>query len=191
MAAFNDAVTGALGGYDWREKMLPILLDFQANHHTIIQMIGAIGWAIGMFTVLSAIFQLKRIGEETSGGGQVTVGGVFIMLIAGICMLHLPSVIDTGTSTFFGASPPTAFAYTTSSSGINGWSIFIFEIVKGVVQALGVAAIINGLIHFKKLGEGIKNHAAKGWWHIIGGVLAWDIGYVVEFLQWGLGWKFI
>lgn len=180
------AISSVAGG--WREHMLPILLDFQANHGAIIQMIAAIGWTIGAFTLLSAIFKLKTIGENSGGDGDQTIGGVFVMLIVGVCLMHLPSVVEVGTSTFFGDNSDSVFAYAqTGGSQLSGWSFFVIEIAKAFVKALGLAAIISCLLHFKRMGEGQKEQAGKGWWHLIGGVLAWNVNYVIEFFAWAVG----
>jgi len=167
--------------------------NFLENSREIVQalitfMTVGLAVVLGLFFIFSG---MKKVADYSHGyrQGQPTVGPVLINLLIGASLLQLSFSIRTIVRSVFGTeieSPNMAMDYMPASI-TNG-----SEMVRNLVQAgvwwivaIGVAAILRGLILWNDLARGDRAQASAGWkgfWHILFGAASVNFSGVLRLL---------
>lgn len=149
-----------------------MLAALQTNMQSVIFLITAVGYVLGFLMVISAIMDLKKIGQtQGMSSTEGTLGGPLLRMTLGIALIYLPSTIDIAASTL---GEDIILTYTPAVSDV------FTPARRGallLVQAIGYVAFIRG---FVTLGNSTKPGAqqgsvGKGIMYIIGGILAINI----------------
>ena len=148
--------------------------NFKVALPSLMRLITALAYVIGMFFVIRGIMMLKEHGEsrthQSSDRGHLKGG--LIMIAVGAALLYLPSSVQTGMSTFW--TNPTPLAYVAQQN--DPWS----ELIQAcflVIQLIGTIAFIRGLIMLTHLSQhgGHQGTFGKAMAHIVGGILLIDM----------------
>src|SRR3990167_7146791 len=88
------------------------------NFEKIAVMVQSIAVILGVSLIFSSLFHFKKYGEQrTFMSQQMTLAGPGIKLIAGVCMLMLPTFIDTAVQAFWTTHSPLGLP----GGGNHGW----------------------------------------------------------------------
>jgi len=150
-----------------------LLSALKSNMGPVITLTRAVGFVIGFWMVISAIMDLKRIGQSQSmTSTEGAVGGPLFRLALGIALIYYPFTIGVGVATFTGSSSITS--YPTGTSGL-------YEPAKqgaiALIQAIGYVSFIRGFVtlsHSTKPGAQ-QGTVGKGIMYVVGGILAINI----------------
>lgn len=147
-------------------------------------------WLIGLGLLVSAIMQLRRFREP---GGEENVIKAGWQLFFAMLALNLDTAMVTGTQTLFGydAQPDSPLSYmATVSGGSGGWVGERFRLLAAVIliwiQFIGYIAFARGILILNRYKtQGSKLHhvsLSKGMTHIVGGIIAANLGLFSDFL---------
>lgn len=165
-------------------SFVAILANTQRSYPGIMRLFAAVSWFFGLVFMMTAIYQAAALGE--SGAREGGWGKPAATLIAGACMFSLPQLIAALTMTFYEhSSSPLAYVHGAGSGSMLG-PIF------GLVQLLGVLAVIKAVIKLKHLGDPLHRRSetmGQVWAHMIGGVAAINIQYTIHVIANTIGWN--
>ena len=163
------------------------------NTGPIIYLVVAIAYVIGMWFIISAIIELKTVGQSQAQTSQThgAISGPIIKLVVGVLLLYLPSTVDVGVLTLWGQgafnSGASILSYTPKASDP-------FAPAKAgaiaVVRVVGYVSFVRGLVmlsHTSNQGGGQPGTFGKGIAHIIGGILAINIVATIAIISNSLG----
>ena len=150
-----------------------ILTSLKDNAEPLMRFVVATSYVIGLWFMIAAMGDLKKIGQSASAQAQGGINGPLIKLVIGALLFYLPSTINIGIATFWG-----------NDSGIMGYQAEngdVFGHLKGgviaVVQVIGYISLVKGLVILSKSAEqgSQQDTFSKGITHVIGGILAINI----------------
>lgn len=126
-----------------------------ADPYVIIQNLGKIAVMVqsvavfmGVSLIFGSLFHFKKYGEQrTFMSQQMTIAGPSVKLLAGVCMLLLPTFIDTAVQAFWTSHSPVRYPV-----GNHGWDQYI-PVVLVFTRLIGVGAIIRSIILFSRAGS--------------------------------------
>lgn len=126
-----------------------------ADPYVIMQNLGKIATIIqtvslflGIGLVFGAFFEFKRYGEQrTFMSHQMTIAGPLLKLLAGACLLVLPTFLSTALQAFWTNASPLAYHATN-----QGWDRYV-PVVIIFVRLIGVGAVIRSIIMFSRAGS--------------------------------------
>ena len=183
LPACADATSTGFGGsVNWAA----MLASLKNNIQPVIYLIKAVGYVVGFWLIISAIMDLKKIGQSqsatTTEGG---LGGPLMRMALGIALIYYPSTISIAVSTLGGDG--SIVGYTPASSDTT-----FGPAKQGVlllVQAIGYVSFIRG---FVTLSNSTKPGAqqgtvGKGVMYVVGGILAINIVATIQILGNTLG----
>jgi intracellular multiplication protein IcmC len=164
-----------------------IMAAMEKNADPIIALTKAIGYVMGFWFIISALQELKMVGQSRNmmaGGDQGIFGKVFMRFIIGVALIYLPSTLDATLSTLWGSSD--ILAYNVSITDPFG------PAKKGAVALVKMIGYISFIRGFAILGSSTKQGAqhgtiAKGVVHVIGGILAINIVATMDIIKNSLG----
>lgn len=149
------------------------------------RLVVATAYVIGFWFVISAISELKKIGQSATMQSQQGMGGPIVKLLIGVLLMYFPSTVSTGLSAVWGAGS-TILTYTKNSSDP-------FAAAKAgaiaIVQVVGYISFVRGLVmlaHSSDQGSQ-QGGLSKGIMHIIGGILAINVVATIQLIQNTLG----
>ena len=177
--AYAEAGSGVA---NW-SAMLAALKD---NLQPVIYLIKAVGYVVGLWMIISAIMELKHIGEtKGSTSTESGLGGPLVQMALGIALIYYPSTISIAITTLGGNG--SVMEYTPS----GGADPFLAAKQGAIllVQAIGYVSFIRG---FVTLSNSTKPGAqqgtvGKGVMYIVGGILAINIVATIQMLGNTLG----
>ncbi|CAL7959974.1 intracellular multiplication protein IcmC [Gammaproteobacteria bacterium] len=160
-----------------------LLSALQANLEPVILLTKAVGFVLGFSMVISAIIDLKKIGQSQSGA-EGAVGGPLFRLALGIALIYYPFTISVGVATFTGTSSIQAYP-------ISGSGTFLpaKQGALKLIQAVGYVSFIRGFVtlsHSAKPGAQ-QGSVGKGIVYVIGGILAINIVATMQIIGNSLG----
>lgn len=160
-----------------------ILVNIAEQVPSLMRMVTAIAYVLGMYFIFHGIVKLKHMGEmRTMTSQEHSIVPPIIFLSIGAFLLYLPSGVQVGLSTFW--SQPNPYGYLQSE---DQWSQFINDCFL-IVQLVGTIAFIRGLVIMSRLGSHSGQPIfAKGLTHIIGGILCINIYQFVQVIMVTLG----
>ena len=144
-------------------------------------------YVIGGFVLLQALLRLMRSGEEGLRGPSGA--GTALTFLVAIVFLTFPQWLDAWGETLFGATERGAEATLAYAQGERGerYRMLLWAVFK-IVQFVGLFSFLRGVFVLRDSADG-RNGATVGraFAHIIGGVCAWHIVWVIDRVQNTLG----
>jgi intracellular multiplication protein IcmC len=161
-----------------------ILLHLKDSATPIIKLTTAVSYVIGFWLAVSAIKDLKVIGESHGappGGGGL--GGPLARFAIGVALVYLPSTIGATMVTLWGSD--SIKAYTADRAGFTQ----VKEAAVLLVRAIGYISFIRGFVILSHATEqgAQQGTLGKGIMHIVGGVLAINIVATIDTLKETMG----
>ncbi|MBU0743827.1 MAG: hypothetical protein KKE11_00435 [Gammaproteobacteria bacterium] len=166
-----------------------MLAALSKNSGIVIKIAVATAYIIGLWFIISAVMNLKRVGQSSQMQMQTTsISGPIVKFVIGLMLLYLPSVIDIGAWTLWGAGADSSqLSYTTT----GGEPIFgpVKDGAIALVKAVGYIYFIRGLIVLSHSSEqgAQQGTVGKGIVHLIGGILAINLMQTIEIIKSAFG----
>lgn len=169
-----------------------MLYALKQNAGPIIRLVVAIAYVTGLWFIVSAIQQLKTIGQSQQMMQQHTLGGPLIKFIVGLMLLYLPSVIDISVWTLWGHSAMGSAAEDVMSYNPSAADPYAGakEGAIAIVRVVGYVSFVRGLIVLSRAGStqsAQPGTIGKGIIHMIGGILAINIVETIRIIGNTLG----
>lgn len=168
-----------------------IVVDFNAmmnalkNAAPILnQLAFATAYVVGFWFIISAIMELKQIGQSSTMQSQGALGKPIVKLICGVLLMYFPSTVSVGIASLWKDSQILTWTPTSSDPFAPAKAGAI-----ALVQVVGYVAFIRGLImlaHSSDQGSQ-QGGVGKALMHIIGGVFAINIVATINLVQQTLG----
>lgn len=161
-----------------------MLVNFAKTVPSLMYMVTAIAYVLGMYFIVAGIMKLKQLGESrTMMSSEHNIKGPIIYIVIGALLLYIPSSVQVGLSTFW--SNPNPYGYTQQQ---DQWSDFLSNVFL-VIQLIGVIAFIRGLVILSHLGSthGQQGTFGRGVTHIIGGIFLINMYQFVQMVFTTLG----
>jgi intracellular multiplication protein IcmC len=162
-----------------------MLINFSAVVPSLIQVVTAGAYALGMFFMVASLMGMKHFGEmRTMMSQEHSLSGPLVEFFVGASLLYLPSTIQMGLSTFWVS--PNPYAYLDAVT--DQYTVFI-NACYSIVQLIGLIALVRGLLILKKVGSGRSQETlGKALAHLMGGVLCINIYSTLQMLEATVGW---
>lgn len=160
-----------------------MLINIAQQVPSLMRMVTAIAYVLGMYFIFHGIVKLKHMGEmRTMTSHEHSIVTPIIFLSIGAFLLYLPSGVQVGLSTFW--TQPNPYGYLQSE---DQWSQFLNDCFL-IIQLIGTISFIRGLVILSRLGSHSGQPVfAKGLIHIIGGILCINIYQFVQVIMATLG----
>jgi hypothetical protein len=161
---------------------------FQAFNEFRVQinnMLFALTYVIGIGIIISSLMQLKKFGQRTAMmQSNASLLGPVMRLFVGVLIMYLQEFMNIIYKSTFGSSMESILNDKAgdSSSGIDS----IVKPMAGFIQFIGLIAIIRGFLVLQRAASESGNQPgqlSKGFTHIIGGILAFNIIGVIDLIQ--------
>lgn len=156
------------------------------NIPAVIRLTTAAAYIIGFWLVVSAIIDLKKIGQSQSSMSATEggLGGPLMRIALGIALIYFPSTVHIAAASLWG--DPSIINYTAAASDP-------FKPAKEgallLVQAVGYVSFVRGFVilsHSTQPGAQ-QGTVGKGILHIVGGILAINIWPTIQVVGNSLG----
>ncbi len=160
-----------------------VLENVASQIPSLMRLVTAIAYVIGMYLIFYGILKLKQYGEmRTQMMHERHLQGSIMLVVTGSMLLYLPTSVQVGLSTFW--SQPSPYGYLTQTSA---WGDFLDDVFM-VVQLFGTIAFIRGLVMLSHLsGQGHQGGLGKGLTHVIGGLLCINIYQLIQVVMITMG----
>ncbi len=154
-----------------------MLNALQQNAGPIITFTVATAYLIGISFIISAVMNLKKIGQSSYMQSQAgSISGPLIKFVVGLLLMYLPSTIDVGVVTLWGQS---AFSEEYMSYTPNVTDPFAPAKAGAiaVIRVVGYISFVRGFIILARSGDqgAQQGTFGKGLLHVIGGMLAINV----------------
>lgn len=170
-----------IGGLD---RFATVLGDFARVE--AMTLLGVIVYVMALFLAIAGLIAMARAGANERHGSS-PFGAPLATFLVGVCLAALPSLMDAGVQTMFGAgtTEPSMLAYDEGATGqIPESARQAFEGVLWIVMLFGWIAVVRGLLKLKAAAAGSQQASlGSGITHLVGGWLAANIAGVIEVLQ--------
>lgn len=174
-----------------------MLTSLKRNAGPLIRFVVATAYVIGIWFVISAIMDLKMVGQSThmQNSQQGHVSRPLIKMIIGVVMLYLPTTIDVGVWTLWGhtATGATGESYMSYTPHASDPFAPAKEGAIAIVRVVGYVSFVRGLIILSRANDqgAQPGTFGKGLMHVIGGILAINIVETVKIIANSLGFSVI
>jgi intracellular multiplication protein IcmC len=153
-----------------------IMQSLAGNLDTVIQMTLAIAYVAGFWFIISALAELRKVGQAQAG--HAGSGGIIARFFLGVLLIYYPSTINIATATLWGTNSLIAYIPSSTDSYFGTIKYGAYKLI----QMLGYISFVRG---FLILNGATKSGAqqgtiSKGAMHVVGGILAINI---VTFVQ--------
>lgn len=177
--------TGVLKPFN---DLVGMIMTFSESLTGISFLLTGLCYILGVLFVLRGIFKLRIMADHRSQMFQpMEVGGPLVSIFVGAGLIWWPTLMDTVTYTFWGATSPLDYRPAFGSDFDQVW-----EVILKVMQIVGLIAFIRGWSYLTKVGEqGAQGMLTKGLTHIIGGVLAYHMGAVIHVVMTTFGFDWV
>lgn len=158
-----------------------MIIALGKNLDPIMTMIGACAYMVGVIFILSGVYQLKKAGMNENGSETPTKA--LVIMGIGILLIYLPGSINTLSITAFGSGSHNPLGYT-QAADMSAKVASAMAVIYKFIGIAGIAAFVYGCVILKGTTEG-RNDASlgKGMWHLIGGVGAIHLDYLVSIFR--------
>lgn len=157
-----------------------VLVNLGGSLSNVLMLISALAYFFAIVMLISVVHRLAEHGSQTNP--EKGISGIVIAFLITVALFYLPSTLDTLSYTVF-QGEGSAFSYTAPSFATQKVTTALTVIYR-FIGICGICAVITGLMHWKKVSEGlIKSGYAKGSWHIIGGWIALHLDDLVHVLK--------
>lgn len=154
-----------------------------------IAVVGWLGFVAGIIFVFIGISRLMQT-EQQGARGPTGIGTIGTFVIAG-CLFSLNSIIAFINNTLFDSSVLTTNGTLQYSAGLEGASGHVHAVISAIIAfsiILGWISVARGLFIVRDVGEGNSQASMMAAiTHLIGGVLAINLGSVINAVQKTLG----
>jgi|SRR5579885_530371 hypothetical protein len=161
-----------------------MLTNIAQSVPSLMAMVTAIAYVLGMVLIIRGIVKLKHVGEmRTQMSHEHHITGPLVQITVGALLLYLPTAVNVGMSTFW--TNPNPYGYLQQQ---DQWTQFINDCFL-VVQFIGTIAFIRGLVILSHLGSGggHQQGLSRGLTHIIGGIFCINIYQFIQVILITLG----
>lgn len=160
-----------------------MLTNISTQIPTLMRLVTAIAYVMGMFLIIRGIVRLKHMGEmRTMMSHEHSLTAPLAFITVGALLLYLPTTVNVGLSTFW--TDPNPYGYMGQT---DQWSQF-FNVCFTVIQFIGAIAIIRGLVSLSHVGgQGHQGGLKTGLTQIIGGIFCVNIYQFVQVILNTLG----
>lgn len=151
-----------------------MLINLSDTVPTLMNLVAAAAWVMGIFFGYAAIYHLKAYGYGMTMMTQQTgLKQPVTYLIVAVALIWLPTMLSVVMNSTFGYSNPLAYSQFPRSRGdLSMWFIALLRIV----QLVGLIAFIKGwVIIARASGQGRQETFGKGLVHLLGGIAAFNI----------------
>ncbi len=162
-----------------------MLTNLSETFPSLIRLVTATSYVIGIGLAWNAIYKLKQYGEmRTMMSANTDLRGPIVLIIVAVALLYLPSTLITMRTTAFGTENPLAYNFETGSP----WDDFVAVIIL-FVQLVGLVAFIRGWLLLVRVGtQGAQpGTTTKAIVHIIGGIFAINVDATAKLVAETLG----
>ena len=180
--ATGTGFSGASSG----EGLDAMIVNLMSN--TLAPMIGIVGWlgfVAGFIFVFIGISRLMQT-EQQGARGPTGIGTVGTFVIAG-CLFSLNSMIAFINNTIFDSSVLKTNGTLQYAAGLEGASGHVHAVISAIIAfsiMLGWISVARGLFIVRDVGEGNSQASMMAAiTHLIGGVLAINLGSVINAVQ--------
>lgn len=156
-----------------------ILQNLDKSYYPLLKLLVAASYVIGIFFVLAGFYRLKRYGQmRTMMAAQINVTGPLMLIFVGTLLFYFPALVNMSMVSVWGSTSITPYPI-----GGPNWVNYIRPI-QHLVQLVGYFSFLRGWIMLSKIGkQGAQPGIfGKAFMHILGGILAINIGGVVTIL---------
>lgn len=151
--------------------------------------VGFVGWIAGLILVFIGISRLLK-SEQEGPRGPTGIGTVMTFLIAG-CLFSLNSIIAYINTTIFNTGGIQTNATLQYTQGLNGAEAHVHAVISAIIGfsiLIGWISLARGLFIIRGVSEGNSQASMMAAiTHLIGGVLAINLGGVIMAVQNTLG----
>lgn len=167
-------------------KMLSSLKNVAPS---LIKFVGATAYVIGIWFMIAAVMELKKIGQSQSAQTQGTVGPPLIKFVIGAVLIYLPTTIDVGVASLWGTNPG-PMEYQTKGGDPFGPAK---DGAIAIVRVVGYVSFVRGLIMLSHSADqgSQQGGMGKGIMHLIGGILAINVVGTINIISNTLGFSVI
>ena len=160
-----------------------MMRNLQDSAQGIVTLTTAVGYVIGIWLIVSALMELKKVGQQQSSV-EHGMGGPLMRIALGVALIYFPSTLDVALVTLWGNNSILAYAPDPTDPFAQakvGATI--------LVRAVGYVSFVRGFVvlsHSTHQGAQ-QGTVGKGVLYIIGGVLAINITATIEVIRNSLG----
>ncbi|HLB42399.1 MAG TPA: hypothetical protein VJN02_06050 [Gammaproteobacteria bacterium] len=160
-----------------------MLINISTQLPSLVRMVTALAFVMGVYFVVHGLFELKRFGESrTMMSHDRELKGPLVFILVGVLLIYLPTSVRIGLSSFWVNPNPYAYLQVESQ-----WAELI-SVCFLVIQLIGIIAFIRGLVLMTHLaGHGQPGILSRAMSHIIGGILCINIYQFVQVIMVTLG----
>lgn len=155
----------------------------------IVWAAGWLSWIAGLIFVVIAISRIMK-SEQDGPRGPTGIGTIMTVLVAG-CLFSLNSMISFVNTSIFGINKIQTKGVLQYQQGLGGSVDQIHAVISAIVAfsyILGVISVVRSFFIFRGVSEGNSQASMmSAVTHMIGGVLAINIGSVIMAVQKTLG----
>lgn len=150
---------------------------------------GAFGYVAGLALVIIGISRLLKT-EQQGPQGPTGIGTVMTFIVAG-CLFSINSIIGYFTTTMFGDPTIDTNGVLQYTAGLGGAANHVHAVISGIIAfsiVIGWVSLIRGFFILRGVSEGNSQASMMAAiTHLIGGVLAINLGSVIMAVQDTLG----
>lgn len=183
-AETNNAANNAATGNTINEMMTAL----QKNLPSVVRLIIAIGYVMGLWLIYSALYTLKIYGDSrTMMSSNVSFATPLFKLLLGVLLLLMPKTVMVSVYSLWGVGT-SILEYPELSAGMQPWQ----PAINGAVALIRVMGYISFLRGFMVLAKSTQQGAqpgtrGKGLLHIAGGLLAINLLGTISVIQRSFG----
>lgn len=176
----------------WSAKIVGqynVLVNIAKNALPIERLLTGGAYLLGIFFAIKALFALKQHGEMGKSAQQSTsMKEPILFFIVSAGLLYFPTIFSVLMNTTFGYSSVLAYTPMNSSnqtiSTLFGSGSQAGLAITRIFQVIGLAAFLRGWLLIAKSAQGQQQgNTAKGYTHILGGILAMNIMGTLDILN--------
>jgi hypothetical protein len=170
--------------------MAPNIYDMLATLSESIPSLGNLAivfaYLSGLTMVIGALYKLRMHGDyRAMMSAGVDLKGPFGVITFGSFLIWLPSALEVTSASLWGVGEPLGYSPVGGSFYDEGIAVAL-----QIVEFVGLVAFIRGLIILSRAGQSQQSQPgtfAKGFTHLIGGILAYHINATLDVLSNSLG----
>lgn len=185
-SAANTGFSGSTTGSGLDALMVKLMANIT---EPTIWLIGWFGWLAGLILVFIGISRLMQT-EQQGPRGPTGIGTIMTFLIAG-CLFSINSIIAYINTSVFDTTTLQTNAALQYTEGLDGAANHVHAVLSSIIAfaaIIGWISVVRGLFIIRGVSEGSSQASMMAaMTHLIGGVLAINIGGVIMAVQTTLG----
>jgi intracellular multiplication protein IcmC len=159
-----------------------MLETFAKSFPALWRLTTASAYVIGFIFMIRAMQGFREFGERHQGGSHMTAKKPLLFFIVGTVLIFTPSVTTTLMMSTFGTASPLQLPTTGGVDLGKYWAVLAF------VQLIGMIAFIRGWVLIAGSSQqGSHSPMGKAITHIVGGLMALNIGGLMDVINRSFG----